>query len=197
MAFLFNQFSSAKKVEVRKALGEGKMSELYKAQDGTEFQLEIIDVVAFSKNPEKRNSELSDHDCSLALTQRVRDAKTGSTVDIQKLSGAISARLWEKLANGQDLVKVPFKETYKRQDIKGSPANLQKLRDLDARLYMFDAWVEDKENPEDSHYPEDEDGNPIFENLIVGLPEEFELEPDQPRHKDDKPSGKKVNDDAA
>lgn len=199
MALLFTTFSQKKEVEVRKALACGELSETVEA-DGKKLLVEIIDVVAFIKNPDKRRSELSDHDCSLSLTQRVRDAVTGESVgDLIKVSGAISAKLWEALANGQDLIKVPFKEEYTRKDIKGSPANLQKLRDLGAVLYQFDAWQRNigEDGQDHGEYPETEDGTPITENLIVGLADEFEVDPNQERHceqqaTDTKSSKKKV-----
>ena len=184
MALFFTTFSQKKEVEVRKALASGELSEIIE-QDGRKMLVEIVDVVAFIKDPSKRRSELSDHDCSLSLTQRVRDAETGESIgDLIKVSGAISAKLWEALANGQDLIKVPFKEEYNRKDIKGSPANLKKLQDLGAILYQFDAWQKNigEDGADHGEYPETEDGQPITENLIVGLPDEFEIDPSQERH---------------
>lgn len=186
MPLFLNTFAQKKEVEVRKALASGQLSEIVE-HEGRKLLVEIVDVVAFIKDPSKRRSELSDHDCSLSLTQRVRDAETGESIgDLIKVSGAISAKLWEALANGQDLIKVPFKEEYSRKDIKGSPANLQKLRDLNATLYQFDAWQRNigEDGTDHGEYPETDDGTPITENLIVGLADEFEVDPNQERHCD-------------
>jgi len=182
-AFLFNNFASAKTVDIRKALTMTALSSEETLENGTKVKIEARDAVAFEKDPDNR-SELSNKDITLAFTFR---QTVGSESQAYKISAPISTELWDALDEGRELIKVPYAEDYNRSDIKGAKENLKKLAELDVKIYVFDAW-DDKAG----QYPTDSEGKPIYENFIAGLPGEFEIDPDQPRKKDNIGKNKKA-----
>lgn len=183
---LFGTLAKMKDVQSREALAVNNLKDSIFDDENNEYIMSITDIVAFTKNPDKRSSE-SEKDCTLGLTILIQDLD-GKTVSKKKASSTISQGLWEALGNGRDLIKVPYrnKDDYKRSDIKGSPKNMLVLEKIGVQLFTFDAYISD-----DGQYPThtvevngEEVEEEIFENFVMGTKDEFTVNAEQVRPKD-------------